>query len=195
MKKAALTFDDGPNGRYTLKILDTLKKHKVKACFFLLGKNAEYYPHIAERIKEQGHLIGNHTYSHRHLKRLGPKGILWQMEKAEAVYKNILNLKMKFFRPPYGEYNKAVEKIIKSKGYTLVGWGPSAGDWENPSPEIIVERITSQAKDGSIILLHDGASIRHGESRINTVRALPEIIRILKDKGFRLVRLDKLCQG
>lgn len=192
MKKVALTFDDGPNSRYTLKILDILKKHNIKACFFLLGENVEYYPRIAKRIKEEGHLIGNHTYSHQHLKRMKLKNILWQIKKAEEVYKKILNLRPKFFRPPYGECNKAVENIADEKGYKLVGWGICANDWKNPPPELIAERIISQAKDGSIILLHDGANIRHGQSRINTVKALPRIITTLKAKGFKFVRLERL---
>lgn len=192
MKKVALTFDDGPHSRYTLRILDILKGHKVKACFFLLGKNVEYYPEIARRIKREGHLIGNHTYSHRHLRRLKPENILRQIEKAEKVYKNILNLKPKFFRPPYGEYNKTVENLARERGYKLVGWEVCANDWESPPPELIAERTTSQVSDGSIVLLHDGANLRHGESRINTVRALPKIIKVLRAKGFKLVRLDRL---
>lgn len=192
MKRIALTFDDGPNGRYTSKVLDILKRYKIKACFFLLGENVEYYPKTAKRIKQEGHLIGNHTYSHRHLKRLKCENILWQIEKAEDAYKKILDLRPRFFRPPYCEYNKTVKKLAKFKGYKLVGWGVHANDWESPSPEVIVERIVSQSEDGSIILLHDGANIRHGESRINTVKALPEIITVLRKKGFRFVRLDRL---
>lgn len=192
MKKAALTFDDGPNSRYTLQILDTLKKYRIKACFFLLGENVEYYPQIAKRIKREGHMIGNHTYSHRHLNRLKPENILWQIERAEEAYKKILALRPKFFRPPYGEAGRKVKDLARKKGYKLIAWDRCANDWENPPAKIITERIVSQARDRSIILLHDGANIGHGRSRRNTALALPRIIAALKKKGFRFVRLDRL---
>lgn len=192
---AALTFDDGPNASYTTQILDTLKRYRIKAVFFLLGKNVEYYPSIARRIKKEGHLIGNHSYSHSHLTRLSKKKVLWQIERAERAYKEVLGVRPQFFRPPYGEYNKTQEELIKAKGYALIGWGPCAQDWKNPNAAVIARRIISQTRNSSIILLHDGANIRHNESRLNTVHALPIIIEGLKKRGFGLVRLDRICQG
>jgi len=192
MNRVALTFDDGPNGHYTLKILDLLKKHKVKACFFLLGRNIEYFPFIAKKIKSQGHLIGLHTYSHPHLKKLKPEQIKHQIEKCEEVFKAVLRLKPHYFRPPYGEYNKYTERLVRKKGYRTVLWDVDAKDWKTPSPKAIADRIVSTIKNGSIVLLHDGASIRIGESRINTVYALSRIIKRLKDKGYKFSRLDRL---
>ena len=151
----------------------------------------EYYPQIARRIKRESHLIGNHTYSHQHLNKLKPENILWQIERAEEAYKKILNLRPGFFRPPYGEDSRKIKDLARSKGYKLTGWDCCADDWENPSAKIIFERIASQAKDGSIILLHDGANISHARSRRNTVLALPRIITTLKARGFKFVRLDR----
>jgi len=194
MNRVALTFDDGPNGRYTLDILNILEHNNTKACFFLLAKNVERSPEIALRIKEEGHLIGNHTYNHPHLNTLNSQEILWQIEETEAVFNRILNIKPQFFRPPYGEYNETVERIIQKKGYRLVLWDMDccSMDWRNPVPELITEVATSNAEDGSIILLHDGRNIRMGEPRENTVAALPEIIRIFKEKNFDILRLDEL---
>ena len=191
--KITLTFDDGPNSRYTLSVLKILKTHNIKACFFLLGKNVERYPEIARRIKREGHLIGNHTYSHKHLRSLSPKDILWQIERCEEAFKKILKLKPKFIRMPYGEYNRAAGKIIKEKGYRLIGWDPRIDDWKSPVREII-SQVISGVKDGSIITLHDGANIRHGESRIKTVKALPDIVSALKERNIKIVRLDRLCR-
>lgn len=194
MKRVALTFDDGPNGRHTLDILKILKDNNVKACFFLLAKNVERSPEIARSIREEGHLIGSHTYDHPHLNTLKPKEVLRQIEKAEPVFKRVLSIKPELFRPPYGEYNKAVEKIINDKGYRLVLWDMDcySMDWRNPPPELIIDVATSKAKDGSIILLHDGHNIMVDEPRTNTTEALPEIIRVFKEKGFDIVRLDEL---
>ena len=191
MDNVSITFDDGPNGRYTRGVLDVLERYGVKASFFLLGINVEYYPEIAKRIKKEGHLIASHSYSHKHLNLLKPADVLNEIEKAEQVYKKVLNLTPKFFRPPYGQFNRTVKSIAEKKGYKLVGWDVCADDWKKPSPEMIARRIVSQAKDGSVILLHDGANIRHGESRINTVKALPKIIETLEGRGVSFMRLDQ----
>lgn len=174
------TFDDGPNCKYTLQILDILKNYEIKATFFLIGKNVEYYPHIAKKIVKGGHNVGNHTYNHKRLTNLSKKSILDEIEEAEFVYKNILGIKPRLFRPPYGKYNANVEEILTAKGYELMLWDACANDWENPHPDYIVKRIVSQIiKPNSIILLHDGANIRHGESRQNTVNSLPLLIQTL----------------
>lgn len=194
MRQASLTFDDGPNGRYTLQILDILKQYRLKACFFLLGKNVEYYPHIARRIRRQGHLIGNHSYSHKHMKELSLVQAKEEIEKAEEVYEKILGHKPRYFRAPYGEYKSAIKPYLRAKGYRLIGWGPCGCDWQAGSPKEIVDNIVDAVKDGSIILMHDGSNIRHNRSRINTVKALPKIIEILKSRDFNIVRLDRLCR-
>jgi peptidoglycan/xylan/chitin deacetylase (PgdA/CDA1 family) len=195
-KRIALTFDDGPNGKYTLKILDILKRYRIKACFFLLGKNVERLPEIAKKIKSQGHLIGSHTYSHPRLKRLKSEQISRQIERCEKIFKLVLRIKPRFFRPPYGEYNKRVEDIVRKRGYKMALWDTCAEDWKDPPARLITKHITAQAKDNSIILLHDGANINIGQSRSNTVNALPHIIKSLRKKRFRIMRLDRLlpCQ-
>jgi peptidoglycan-N-acetylglucosamine deacetylase len=196
-KQVALTFDDGPNGKYTLEILEILKTHDVKAAFFFPAKNIKRQPGIAIAVREQGHIIGNHTYDHPHLNLLSEEQILMQIEKTEKVFEEALNLKPKFFRPPYGEYNKAVEKMIREKGYKLVLWDMAcySMDWLNRSPEIIYEISTAKVKDGSIILLHDGRNIKEDVPRHNTVEALRLIIPGLRQKGFDIVGIDKICRG
>jgi len=195
-KQTALTFDDGPNGEYTLQILDILKAHNVKAAFFFPGKNIERFPEIAVGARDQGHIIGNHTYNHPHLNLLTADQVLSQIEKSEKIFKKHLDLKPRYFRPPYGEYNRTAEKIIKEKGYKLVLWDMEcySMDWLNPEARTIVEISTAKAKDGSIILLHDGRNTTSNEPRHNTVEALKMIIPVLKKKGFDIVTLDKICK-
>jgi len=195
-KQAALTFDDGPNGEYTLQILGILKAHNVKATFFFPAKNIERLPEVALATKTQGHIIGSHTYDHPHLNRLSKEEILLQIEKSEKVFKEILNIQPRYFRPPYGEYNKIVENIIAQKGYKLVLWDMDcySMDWLDHAPEIIADISTAKAKDGSIILLHDGRNIKENVPRHNTIEALKQIIPVLKQKGFDIVTLDKICK-
>ena len=196
LKQAALTFDDGPNGEYTLQILDILKLHDVKAAFFFPAKNIERQPGIALMVKEHGHIIGNHTYDHPHLNFLTEGQILSQIEKSEKVFKEVLDIKPRYFRPPYGEYNKIAQRIITEKGYKLVLWDMAcySMDWLNRAPEVIADISTAKAKDGSIILLHDGRNIKEDVPSSNTIEALKIIIPNLKEKGLSLVTLDQICR-
>ena len=195
-KQIALTFDDGPNGEYTLEILEILKIYNTKAAFFFPAKNIERAQKIALMVKEQGHIIGNHTYDHPHLNSLNKEKILEQIEKSEKVFKEILDIKPRYFRPPYGEYNKTVEKIIRKKGYRLVLWDMDcfSMDWLDRPSKTIADISTQRAKDGSIILLHDGRNIKENIPRNNTVEALKQIIPVLKQKGFDIVTLDQICR-
>jgi peptidoglycan-N-acetylglucosamine deacetylase len=195
-KQAAITFDDGPNGEYTLQILEILQSHDVRAAFFFLAKNIERFPEIALMAKEQGHIIGNHTYDHPHLNQLTHDQVLLQIEKTENIFKEILGLEPRYFRPPYGEYNETVEKIIKEKGYKLVLWDMDcySMDWLDHAPEHIAGISTAKAKNGSIILLHDGRNIKENVPRNNTIEALKIIIPNLKQKGFEIATLDQLCK-
>ncbi len=194
--RVSLTFDDGPNGEYTLQILDILEKHGVKVAFFFPAKNIERLPEIAVKAKEQGHVIGSHTYDHPHLNNLSLKQVLWQIERTEQVFKDVLDIKPVYFRPPYGEYSKSIEDIIYKKGYKLILWDSECCpvDWKSPPIEDIVDIVVNKAGDGSIILLHDGRNTKIGEPRQNTVDALARIIPILFEKGFEIVSLDKLCK-
>ena len=196
MKQCAITFDDGPNGDYTLQILDILAQHSIKATFFFPGKNIERLPDIAIKARDLGHIIGNHTYSHPHLNSLSKEEIILEIERSEDIFNNVLGIKPIYFRPPYGEYNIVSEDIIKNKGYKLILWDMDcySRDWQNPTPKSITDISTKNTRDGSIILLHDGRNIKADENRKNTVEALPDIITTLKNKGFDIVSLDKLCK-
>lgn len=184
MKRMVLTFDDGPNPPYTSMILDILKKHKARAIFFLLGYNVKRHPKVALRIKQEGHIIGNHSFSHKDLKGLFRFQIKREIEKTERIFSGALGIKPKLFRGPYGNYNKKVEDVVKSKGYKTLNWDICPQDWESLPAETIAERVISQAKDGAVVLLHDGSNIRQGKSRIRTVCAVEIIIKKLKNRGF-----------
>jgi len=126
VKKACLTFDDGPNGEYTLQILDILEKHKKKALFFFPAMNVERQPDIALSVQTQGHLIGNHTYDHPHLNTLTKEQVLWQIERSEEIFQSILGIIPKYFRPTlWGiqpdcrRYNKGKRLSAYSVGHVL----------------------------------------------------------------------------
>jgi peptidoglycan/xylan/chitin deacetylase (PgdA/CDA1 family) len=186
VNKIALTFDDGPNPFWTIKILDVLDRYNIKGNFFVLGKWAEKYPGIVKETFNRGNLIGNHTYSH-------PKGGDGDFEKCEEVVFKILGVHTGFIRAPYfhtdlcNNYTPAVnreKKIIDSDVIPV--------DWDSHSERI--KNITNeQTQNGSIILLHDGSESQEEiENRpAEMFKVLPEIIENLRKK-FQFVRLDEL---
>jgi len=193
-KYVALTFDDGPDPVYTPEILDILKEKDVRATFFLVGKNVNSYPEIAKRIVEEGHSIGNHTYSHRSLIPLTAKSTYKEVKDAETAIDEATGVRPTLFRPPRGVYSNYVRGLLKEEGYTLVLWDLSAVDWAELAPKKIVTNVKNRVKPGSIILLHDsGDLITHrGGNRASTVKALPEIIDTLRAQGYEFVTVDQM---
>jgi peptidoglycan/xylan/chitin deacetylase (PgdA/CDA1 family) len=194
LKVVALTFDDGPSPKYTPRVLGILREEKVKATFFLVGKHVEKYPYLAKRIAEEGHEIGNHTYSHRDLVPATKKVVVNEVKKAERVIEGACGVRPLYFRPPRGIYSNAVRKLILDLGYTILLWSLSSLDWSGASSKLILNRVKKYVRRGSIILFHDsGALIKpEGGSRENMVKALPEVIRYLKNNGYRFVTISEL---
>jgi peptidoglycan/xylan/chitin deacetylase (PgdA/CDA1 family) len=184
-----LTFDDGP-GDSTPLILDTLKRLGVRATFFLLGENVERLPELARRIAEEGHEVGNHTFSHSYLCWKMPGRILWEVRRAQEVIEAATGRHPKLFRPPYGVRWFGLSSILKRNHLTAVMWSVSSVDWRFPAPRI-VERVTRKARAGSIILFHDGIPKKEGGDRRATAEALEEIIQTLA-KRYRFVTASEM---
>lgn len=189
--KVAITFDDGPHPMYTKKILDILKKKKVKATFFLTGQNAEKYPEVVRRIKAEGHDIGNHTYHHINLSPVKLERVKKEIALTELVIKEITGEEPSYFRPPRGVYDQKVRRLLVNKGYSIVLWTITTQDWRSPGVEYIVNKA-KKAKGGDIILMHDSGSLTkaEGADRMQTIRALPIIIDNLREKGLKPVKIS-----
>ena len=187
--KIALTFDDGPHPVYTEQILDILGEYGIKATFFVVGSNAQQYPQIVSRILDEGHEIGNHTWSHKGMKNLSEKEIETEILKTHSFLKENFNYTSVVFRPPGGgEYQKAVEKCA-SLGYSYVlwAWRTDAKDWKCPSAESIASTVISTVKGGDIVLLHDYVA---GVS--STPQALRRIIPRLLEQGYSFATVSEL---
>ena len=180
-KQIAFTFDDGP-GENTEMLLDGLKERNAKASFFLLGCHAEDYPELVERMYSEGHLIGNHTYSHVNLRKSSKSEGKSEIEKTDAIIEAITGEKPQFMRPPYGAYTGlTLERFDK----IAVLWSMCPKDWEHGDDvDYICSYIVKHAKDGQIVLLHD--------PRPATVPAVLKAMDILADEGFEFVRADEL---
>jgi peptidoglycan/xylan/chitin deacetylase (PgdA/CDA1 family) len=177
-----LTFDDGPVRGNTSRILNVLANHRVKATFFVVGKQARWYPRLVKREYKEGHSVQNHTYTHPDLTTLSNTGIRRELRRTNRAIKAAGVPRPYRFRPPYGATNSRVKRVGASLGLTQTLWSVDPRDWADPSPSVICRRVVSNVSPGSIVLLHDG-------SGANTDAALPCIIKRLKAKGYRFGKL------
>jgi cellulose synthase/poly-beta-1,6-N-acetylglucosamine synthase-like glycosyltransferase/peptidoglycan/xylan/chitin deacetylase (PgdA/CDA1 family)/spore germination protein YaaH len=192
--QVAITFDDGPDPRWTPKILDILKAANVKAAFFIVGVNAERYPDLVRRIVNEGHEIGNHTYYHPNLALCWPEHIRLELNATQLLLETITGRGTTLFRPPYGAdtgptglSELAPLKVAEDLNYLVVLEDIDPQDWAKPGADIILRRIKQQRHDGSVILLHDA-----GGDRSQTVEALPRILDWLHARGDTIVPLSTL---
>lgn len=193
-KMVALTFDDGPNGAATEKILEALKKHNVKATFFLIGANVERFPQITRRIAAEGHLIGVHTYQHPRYDQISPAAREKDIADASQAIETAAGIRPRWFRPPFGINGAELAEVCRRQDLILAGWSLDANDW-NPHPLAdLVKAIVEQATAGDIILLHDGQDTRPDADRAATVAAVPIIVDELKAQGFVFVTLPELLR-
>src|SRR5216117_2022803 len=192
--QVAITFDDGPDPRWTPQVLDILKAANVKAAFFLVGVNAERYPGLVRRIVNEGHEIGNHTYYHPNLALCWPEHIRLELNATQLLLETITGRATTLFRPPYASDTGPTQlselaplKIAEDLNYLVVLENIDPQDWAKPGADIILRRIKQQRHDGSVILLHDA-----GGDRSQTVEALPRILDWLHTRGDAIVPLSTL---
>lgn len=192
-KLIALTFDDGPDEDFTPQILDILKKYNVKATFYVIGQKVQYNKKIIKRQHEEGHEIGNHTYTHINVSKNGYNKIKKEIGDTQSAVKSVTGVYPKTFRPPYRAISKDMCDIIKEKDMNIVLWSyVDARDWESPGVCSIVKSIESGIQNGCIILLHDYNKIRAPKSQ--TIEALDIIIPNLLEKGYKFVTISELIE-
>lgn len=193
-KIVALTFDDGPNDPYTSQILDILDSYDIKATFFAIGKNVELYPETARRIVNEGHALGNHSYSHNANHALTNYGSR-DMFLAQEVLFDIVGVKPHLYRPPHGKTTPWELQEVSNGGLVTVTWTTSANELGSASPESFAQKIVNKTAPGKIILMHDGYGTEHdnrNSDKTLTVKALPLIIEKLQDAGYEFVTVPDL---
>lgn len=189
-KRVALTFDDGPDPRFSNDVLDVLKQYNVPATFFVLGSKAVANPEIVKRMQNEGHVIGNHTYAHPNLVKESDLGLEREVTRTEDALNDIIGYRTKLFRPPYGFlYNELVEKLSEMN-YYVIAWSVDSLDWQEDPPEVIASNVVDNIHPGAIILMHDGAE--SGGNRTNTIESLHQIIPKLQEQGYEFVTVPEL---
>lgn len=181
--RIALTFDDGPNARYTPKLLDGLKERGVHATFFLIGKNMESGENveIVKREQKEGHLLGNHTYHHVEITKLDDESACRELRMTNERIENITGEPVIFMRPPFGLWQKELEKEIH---ILPVLWTVDPLDWTTENADEIVNRVVTEVKENDIILLHDCYD--------SSVTAALRIVDLLQAEGYEFVTVDEL---
>ncbi|MFD3273622.1 polysaccharide deacetylase family protein [Paenibacillus dendritiformis] len=193
LRRVALTFDDVPDNRITPLVLDILREHNIRATFFLVGSRAKAHPELVRRIIREGHIIGNHSYSHPLMTKLSLPAFEQQVKDAERVIEEIIGYKPRFYRPPFGEINEEQLKWAGDHGYLVVNWDVDSNDWRGLNAKEVYDNVISGVRPGSIVLQHAGGS-KHNRYLQGTVKALPSIIKQLKQQRYHFVTVPELLQ-
>lgn len=188
-KQVALTFDDGPDAIVTPKILDILKENNIKATFFILGNRAKAHPETVRRIKEEGHAIGNHSWSHPNFTEISTEEALNQVMDTQDELNDIIGYRPSLFRPPYGALDEDKKEAIQDMDLAIVNWSVDTMDWSGLPAQEIMGIIHKQLKPGGIILQHTANGKNH---LANTLEALQLLIPDLKDQGYSFVTVPDL---
>lgn len=180
-KTVYLTFDDGPTPEITEWIIALLKQHNIRATFFCIGNNIEKYPDIFQKVIDDGHTIGNHTFNHMNGWNTQNIPYLKNMETCElSITKRIEKDSVKLFRPPYGKIKPYQAKEIRKKGYKIIMWDVLSADFDTTiTPQQCLQNVTANTTAGSVIIFHDSI-----KAFPNLEYTLPKAIEYLKENGF-----------
>lgn len=186
-RRVALTFDDGPHKEFTPEILDILKRENICATFFVVGQNAENMPDMIDRLMDEGHEIGNHTYEHTFLKGLDKERQTREIDLCDDELFYHSEYCTHLLRPPGGLYDDNVIDICAERGYSIVIWSIDTRDWTGASTQKIIDTVMDNLEDGSIILLHD-----FNRPGSHTVEAVSQLIPEIKKLGYSFVTVSEL---
>jgi peptidoglycan-N-acetylglucosamine deacetylase len=191
-RRVYLTFDDGPNGAITERILDLLDAARVPATFFMVGRHALRERPLAASVRARGHGIGNHTFSHMKLHRRGPRTIGDEISRAHDAIVDATGHAPRVFRAPHGYRNPFVGAAAARHGYRTFGWTYGVWDTDRPGADVIRRRMLRKLCPGAILLLHDGDGNRPDGDRAQTADALPGIIQDVRSAGYEFAPLESL---
>ncbi len=183
-KKVAISFDAAWGNEQTEQLLNILDEYKVKTTFFLVGEWVDKFPESVKEIAKRGHDVENHSNTHCYMTQVSESAMNEEITSCNDKIEQLTGKCPTLFRAPYGDYNNAVVKAVKANNMYCVQWDVDSLDWKDPSPEQIVDNITKKLKNGSIVLLHNGAT--------NTPEALPMVIEAILAEGYEIVPISEI---
>lgn len=187
VRRIALTFDDGPSGTYTPQILDIFAEHGGRCTFFTLGALVGQHRQILQRAEAEGHEVGIHSWRHPNYTGLSNANIQADIARCRMALDVVLERPVRWVRPPYGAVDARVRGAINDAGYRVAMWSVDPEDWRSPGSGAVASHILSRARDGAVVVLHDG-----GQGRAGTVKAMRTVVPELQKRGYELVTLSEL---
>jgi len=194
-RQLALTFDDGPNDPHTLRLLEVLARHNVRATFFLIGRYVQQRPDIVREIVQARHIIGNHTFTHPLLTFKSSADVRKELTDCRAAIQDAVGEHSNLFRPPFGGRRPAVLRIARQLGLEPVMWNVTGYDWSAPPAPVIEKKVSRQIRGGDVILLHDGGHKQMGADRSQTVLATDYLITRYKSEGYNFLTIQHMLEG
>lgn len=183
--QVAITFDDGPHPEFTSQALDLLRKNNAKATFFCIGKNIKKYPELFQKIINEGHTVGNHTYSHpNNFGFLKTNALITEICKTNEFVHEFFGLKLRLFRPPFGVTNPRIKIGVNSNNMQSIGWNKRSLDTTGRSEAVILKRIIKKLNKGDVILLHD--------TNKKSILVLEQLLIFLKQQNMESVTINSL---
>ncbi len=193
-KQVALTYDDGPNDPHTLRLLEVLARHQVRATFFLIGRFVKQRPDLARAIVEAGHAVGNHTFSHPNLIFASAQRTRAELQDCQDALHDAVGEHSNLFRPPFGGRRPGTLQIVRAMDLAPVMWSATGWDWKALPADSIVKKVSRQIRGGNVILLHDGGHLQMGADRSQTVIATDQLIVRYKAEGYEFVTVPKMME-
>ena len=193
-RQLALTYDDGPNDPHTLRLLEVLARHNVRATFFLIGRFVQQRPDIVREIVKAGHVIGNHTFTHPLLTFKSAAEVRKELTDCRSAIQDAIGEHSNLFRPPFGGRRPAVLRIARELGLEPIMWNVTGYDWNAPPAVVIEKKVSSQIRGGDVILLHDGGHRQMGADRSQTVLATDHLITRYKSEGYGFATIPQMLE-
>jgi len=191
-KQIALTYDDGPNEPHTLRLLEVLAKHRVRATFFMVGRYVRQRPEIARAVSTAGHVIGNHTFTHPLLIFKSAAEVRQELTDCRAALADCVGEHSNLFRPPFGGRRPGVLAIARQLGLEPIMWNVTGYDWNAPPATAIEEKVSKQVRGGDVVLLHDGGHKAMGADRSQTVLATDRLISRYKSEEYEFITVPEM---
>jgi peptidoglycan-N-acetylglucosamine deacetylase len=193
-KQLALTYDDGPNDPNTLRLMEVLARHHVRATFFLIGRFVQQRPDIVREIVKAGHVIGNHTFTHPLLTFKSAAEVRKELTDCRSAIQDAIGEHSNLFRPPFGGRRPAVLRIAHELGLEPIMWNVTGYDWNALPAEVIERKVSRHIRGGDVILLHDGGHKQMGADRSQTVLATDHLITRYKSEAYEFVTIPQMME-
>jgi peptidoglycan-N-acetylglucosamine deacetylase len=194
-KQIALTYDDGPNDPHTMRLLDVLAKHNVRATFFMIGRYVQQRPDIAREVANAGHVVGNHTFTHPLLILKSAGETRQELRDCRSAIQDAIGEHSNLFRPPFGGRRPATLRVARELGLAPVMWNVTGYDWNIPPAALIEQKVAKQIRGGDVILLHDGGHKQMGADRSQTVLATEQMITRYKSEEYNFVTIPEMMRN